>query len=176
MKKERKNDIRLMADAIDDHRKHPMTIDECYKESSVSPTIERKMIKSPDEIIATKKLEIPKCLLTPVNGRIYLVEVASSEMRSPGGLILPQLYAVKKNEQMADIKRYFVVAWDKIEIPKAIQDQLEVGIEVNPFLPEHAEEWDLPRVIDWQACNVFKVAHYTELAGISSIKPEIVEK
>jgi hypothetical protein len=177
----RKKDIREMTKDIEDHEKnrfmkqYPLTPKDAFDTSSVSPEIIKKKLPTPEEILATKKLEIPKCLLIPVNGRIYLIEVASSELRSPGGLILPQKLAVKKNDQMADIKRYFVVTWDPDGIPQEIQNRLQLGIEVNPFLPEHAEEWDLPRVIDWQGGNVFKVAHYTELAGISSVKPEIVE-
>jgi hypothetical protein len=132
--------------------------------------------RNSDKIIATKKLEIPKCFSIPVNGRIYVVSIASSDLRSPGGLILPQLYAPKKDDSLQDIKRYFVVAWDKDEIPEKIQEKLEVGIELNPFLPPEAQNWSLPKVIDWQANQIFEVLHYTELAGISSVKPEIVEK
>ena len=179
MKEKRKKEIKEMASAIDNTTgttgPHCDIANDHYTPSSVSPEIERKMITPAEKIIATKNLEIPKCLSTPVNGRIYIIDVASSELRSPGGLILPQKYAAKKNDELVDIKRYFVVAWDKDEIPPSIQDKLEVGIEINPFYPENAEEWNLPRVIDWQTGNIFKFVHYTELAGISSVKPEIVE-
>lgn len=173
MKEERKKDIKLMADAID-HRKYPMTPEESYQQSTVSPDIKKKLLKA-DEIIATKKLEIPVCKLIPTNGRIYVIEVTSSDLKSPGGLILPQLFGMKKDDSMADVKRYFVVAWDKIGIPVDIANLLTVGIEVNPFLSEDAIGYRLPKVVDWQGNNIFYVLHYTELAGISSVQPEIVE-
>lgn len=181
MKNQRKKEIRTMAEAIEHtataaDRKYPMTKEESFAPGEISSDIIRKKGQSPEDIIATKKLEIPNCYTIPVNGRIFVVDVAGSDMKTPGGLFLPPTMSVKKNDQVEGVKRYFVVAWDAVGIPKEVKDLLEVGIEVNPFLPEHAEEWDLPRVVDWNGNNIFKVIHYTELAGIGSVKPEVVEK
>ena len=129
------------------------------------------IVKSIKEIIATKKLEIPKTELLPTNGRIYVVSVAGNDMKTPGGLILPPTFAMQKNDQVEGVQRYFVVTWDTDEIPEKIQKHLSVGIEVNPFLPWEAQEWKLPRVVDWETGNIFDVIHYTELAGISKNKP-----
>lgn len=151
-------------------------------------TIEKKMVTSPaelmekkrleklrsaQEIVATKKLEIPKCLSIPVNGRMYVITVAGTDMRSPGGLILPPTFKTKKNDEVEGINRYFVVAWAE-DIPEEIKKHLCVGAEVHPFLPD-AEGWTLPRVVDWMGNNIFHVLHYTELNGVSAIKPEEVE-
>jgi hypothetical protein len=164
MKEERKRDINEMAEAVD-HKNDAMFN---LKRSTVDPRIIQKKI---DEIIATKKLEIPKTELFPTNGRIYVVSVAGNDMKTPGGLILPPTFAMQKNDQVEGVQRYFVVAWDTDEIPENIQKYLSVGIEVNPFLPWEAQEWKLPRVVDWETGNIFDVIHYTELAGISKNKP-----
>lgn len=169
MKKERKREIEEMASGIghtDDNFKIEKKV-----VTSPAETL-RSSVKKPEEIIATKKLEIPVCKSTPVNGRIYVVSVAGADMKTPGGLILPPTFGTKKNEQVEGVKRYFAVAWDKDEIPKSILDKLRVGIELNPFLPQNAEEWQLPRIVDWMGNNIFEVIHWSELAGISSVQPE----
>lgn len=176
MKKTRKEDIRKMAEAIDQptpqSKKFPF---EKGMGEIKRKTINPRDISPADKIIATKSLEIPVCKQTPVNGRIYVISVAGFDMKTPGGLILPPTFKAKKNEDVEAVRRYFVVAWDKLDIPKIIQDKLSVGIEVNPFIPD-AEEYRLPRVIDWNTNQIFEVLHYTELAGISDVIPEIVEK
>lgn len=186
MKEKRKREIEEMALAVDDRdritsipsklKTHPATTDEAYKQSTVSPDITMKKVKSPEEILATKKLEIPKCLLRPTNGRIFVIDVSGYELKSPGGLILPPKFGPKKNDDVADIKRYFVVDWDTEEIPDSIKKYLRVGIEVNPFLNETAEEFDFPKVIDWQGNSILKCIHYTELAGISRVEPQEVNE
>jgi hypothetical protein len=94
------------------------------------------------------------------------------ETKTPGGIIIERRMQVKKDDKAEGLKRYFVVTWDKIGIPEHISNQLEVGIEVNPFLPQGAEEWSLPRVIDWSTGNEFKSIDFLELAGISTVQPE----
>jgi len=179
MKKERKKDIDEMAEAIDDVDKFASKYMKISKES-ISNTIPAEIVrnrnlKSTAEILATKKLEIPKCFLAPVNGRIYAIEVSGSDLKSPGGLVLPTLFGPKKDDSMQDVKRYFAVAWDTAEIPLNIQNKLSIGTEVNPMIMKEAIEFNFPEVIDWQGNNIFKVIHYTELAGISSVKPERVK-
>jgi hypothetical protein len=179
MKESRKKEINTMADAIEHvATTNPQDFNKGGKfaPGEISSDIQRKKLQTAAEIQATKKLEIPKCLSIPTNGRIYVVSVAGTDMKTPGGLILPPTFAMQKNDQVEGVKRYFVVAWDKDEIPPKFQEKLTVGIEVNPFLPWAAEEWKLPRVIDWDSGNIFEVIHYTELAGVSSNIPEIVEK
>lgn len=172
MNDKRKKDVLKMAEAVEDANSTGDS-KKAIVPSTVNPSIEKKLLKA-DEIIATKKLEIPKCHVKPINGRMFLIEISGYDLKSPGGLILPQKMMPKKNDDMEDIKRYFLVDWDTGEIPQAIQDKLCVGLEVNPFMNE-AESFRFPRVIDWQGNNIFIVMHYTELAGISKIKPEIVE-
>jgi hypothetical protein len=175
MKKERKKEVREMASAIDD-QKAPNATKFPFEKGMEG--IERKKVdpsvKKADEIIATKKLEIPVCKTKPVNGRIYVISIAGEDMKTPGGLILPPTFQAKKNMDVEGIRRYFVVAWDVVEIPLSVQSYLSVGIEVVPFLPQDAEGFSLPRVIDWMGNNIFEVLHYTELAGISEVKPELV--
>lgn len=173
MKEKRKKEINEMANSIDDVRQYPMTKEESFQGSSVGPDIKKRLLKA-DEIIATKKLEIPKCQVKPMNGRMFIKEVSGYELKSPGGLILPQKMMPKKNDDMEDIKRYFLVDWDHEEIPDHIQRFFEVGLEVNPFLNE-AENFVFPKVVDWQGNNVFIVMHYTELAGVSRVRPEQAE-
>lgn len=131
-------------------------------------------IKTFEEIAFTKKIEIPKCLVRPVNGRIFVIETDGSEMKTAAGIIIPQKMKDKKDESMKNIQRYFVVAWAK-DIPTEILDMLSIGIEVNPFLPQEAEEWTLPIVVDWSTGNRFKSVHYTEIAGVSDVIPTKVE-
>jgi hypothetical protein len=183
MKEERKREINEMAKAVDDKLgpSHPLHSSKRYDDFDlVKKTItgaEAAKIGAAyhtslaEKIIATKKLEIPKTELLPTNGRIYVVSVAGNDMKTPGGLILPPTFAMQKNDQVEGVQRYFVVAWDTEEIPESIKSKLSVGIEVNPFLPWEAQDWKLPRVVDWETGNIFDVIHYTELAGISKNKP-----
>jgi hypothetical protein len=175
MKEKRKKEIDTMANGIEDKRKYPMTKEESFAPGEIPSDIQRKKLSEADRILATKKLEIPACKCIPVNGRIYVISVAGSDMKTPSGLILPPTFGTKKNEQVEGVKRYFVVAWDALGIPKEICDLLLVGREINPFLPQNAEEWQLPRVVDWDGNNIFEVVHYTELAGVSETIPEEVE-
>ena len=168
-KKEREVRNERLAAAIDDQipqnlKKYPMTTDESL------PPITKP--RSYEEIAQTLRIDIPVCNLTPVNGRIYVIEKPGIETKTPGGIIIERRMQVKKDDKAEGLKRYFVVTWDKEGIPSEISAELSIGIEVNPFLPQEAEEWSLPRVIDWSTGNEFKSIHYTELAGISKIKPE----
>lgn len=168
-KEEREKRNERLASAIDDQtpqdvRKYPMTKDESL------PPITKP--RSYQEIAQTLRIDIPVCNLTPVNGRIYVIEKPAMETKTPGGIIIERRMQIKKDDRAEGMKRYFVVAWDQFEIPEPIRNRLVVGMEVNPFLPQEAEEWSLPRVIDWSTGNEFQSIHYTELAGISKIKPE----
>lgn len=165
----RKERIEKLASAINDQKaqdknKYPMTTDESL------PPITKP--KSYEDIAQTLRIDIPICNLDPVNGRIYVIEKPAMETRTPGGIIIERRMQIKKDDRAEGMKRYFVVAWDQFEIPEPIRNRLFVGMEVNPFLPQEAEEWSLPRVIDWSTGLEFKSIHYTELAGISKIKPE----
>jgi hypothetical protein len=165
----RKERIDKLAAAINDQKaqdknKYPMTTDESL------PPITKP--KSYQDIAQTLRIDIPVCNLTPVNGRIYVIEKPAMETKTPGGIIIERRMNVKKDDKAEGLKRYFVVTWDKIGIPEYISNQLKVGIEVNPWLPQEAEEWSLPRVIDWSTGNEFKSIDFLELAGISTVQPE----
>lgn len=178
MKKKRTDDVLRMAEAIEDNFTfvgNPELHEISHKKVSSVPgessaEILRKKIVSADDIMKISKVEIPKCETTPVNGRIFVVEVDGSETVTPSGIILPHKLAVKKSDEVRSICRYFVVAWAE-DIPDDVKELLYKGIEVNPFLPQEAEEWNLPKVIDFNTGGIFKVIHYTELAGVSDIKP-----
>jgi len=173
--KEREKRIALLSDAIDHQdtpnpKKYPLT----KSESFIGPLPKKEGLKY-EEIASVRKIEIPKCLSQPINGRIYVIEAAGGETVTQGGIVIAHRLNVRKNESTESIKRYFVVAYDIDDIPQSIVSKLSIGIEVNPFLPQEAEEWSLPKVIDWQTGNTFKSLHYTELAGISMVKPEKAE-
>lgn len=170
LKEDRRKEIEQMSNMVghDDFKLSKKVIGDTVSMTTVP-------LKNVDKIIATKKLEIPKTELLPTNGRIYVVSVAGNDMKTPGGLILPPTFAMQKNDQVEGVQRYFVVAWDIDEIPEPIKQKLSVGIEVNPFLPWEAQDWKLPRVVDWETGNIFDVIHYTELAGISKNKPIPIE-
>jgi hypothetical protein len=176
MKEQRKKEIRSMSDAIGHINEIVDNASKGFAPGEISSDIQRKKVQTAAEIAATKKIEIPKCSLNPVNGRIYVVSVAGTDMKTPGGLILPPTFGQKKNDQVEGVKRYFAVAWDQDEIPESIQSKLTVGVELSPFLPTNAEEWELPRVVDWNTAQIFEVIHYTELAGISRVHPKPIEK
>jgi hypothetical protein len=175
MKDQRKKEIKTMADGIES-RSLAMTANDKFAPGEIPNDIQRKKLKTAAEIIATKKLEIPKCLSTPVNGRIYVLQIAGSETKTVAGIILPHKLNIKKNDEVIDYPRYFCIAWDKDEIPQKLQEKLTVGLELNPFVPEDAIGFSFPKIIDWQTGNTFQVIHYTELGGVSSVLPEVVEK
>lgn len=134
--------------------------------------------KSYEEIAFSKRIDIPICKKIPVNGRIFAIETAGSETKTDAGLILPHKYKSKKGEDMSikDVNRYFVAKWDNEGIPEIISNKLHIGIEISPMIPQEAEEWSLPVIIDFETGNQFLVIHYTELGGISETLPEVVEK
>jgi hypothetical protein len=145
--------------------------------STINPAdLPRKHGGTYEELATTLRIDIPKCNLIPVNGRIYVIEIEGKEHRTPGGIIMQHKLNIKKDDSLKNVKRYFVVDWDHVSIPQYIQDILCVGIEVAPFLPQEAEEWSLPKVIDWQTGQEFLLIDSMELAGISKTKPDIVGK
>lgn len=160
-----------LSDAIDDQKPQK---DLTYPMGADFPRLKNK---SYEEIAFTRRIDIPVCKKIPVNGRIFLIETAGSESKTEAGIIVPHKYRSKKGEDMSvkDVNRYFVVKWDTDEIPEKMQSKLHVGVEVSPFLPQEAEEWSLPIIIDFETGNQFLVAHYTELCGISETLPEEVE-
>lgn len=134
--------------------------------------------RSYEDIASTRRLDIPVCKKIPINGRIFVIETSGSETKTEGGIILPHKYRSRKGEDMEikDVNRYFVVNWDKDEIPQSIQEKLRIGIEVSPILPQEAEEWKLPVIIDFETGNQFALIHYSELAGISETLPTVIER
>lgn len=169
-----KSRLEKLADEIkEDTDKYPETKP---SGASINPAdLPRKEgIKTFEEIANTKRFEIPMCLTRPVNGRIYVIEMDGKETKTAAGIIIPHKMKDQKDETMKNIQRYFVVDW-AADIPMDIIEMLTVGIEVNPMIPQEAEAWNLPFVIDWNTGNKFKVIHYTELGGVSEVLPEKVE-
>lgn len=184
MKKNQKENINGLAKTVADTPEIPVidkrnkkihAIREFNDEQADDYIPPRKDMSKADEIMSSIRIEIPKCFSQPVNGRIYVVDTPGEEMRTNSGIILPMKMRENKAGAMKDIKRYFVVAFDEDEIPPETCKKLKIGIEVNPLLPQEAEEWTLPVVVDWHTGNVFSVIHYTEIAGISKIEPEEIE-
>jgi hypothetical protein len=180
MEEKRKKEINEMADNIghpsdeQGDRESPV-LSGVVSPGLVTEDFRQKFVKAEEEI-EYKSIEIPKCESEPVNGRIYVIDAPGKQIKSKvANLILPQRMAPKKDDSMQEIKRYFVVAWDTVDIPESIRAKLAVGKEVNPFLPEEALNWSLPKVIDWVTGNVFLTIHYTELAGISKFDPEKID-
>ena len=134
--------------------------------------------KSYEEIANTRRIDIPLCKKIPVNGRLYVIETAGSESKTDAGIIIPHKYRSKKGEdtEIRDVSRYFVVRWDSEGIPEEINRKLHVGIEISIFLPQEAEDFKLPVMVDFETGNQFLIIHYNELAGISESIPQIVEK
>lgn len=136
-----------------------------------------KNVVTGEDLESKRVLKIPVNKIIPVNGRIFVISVTGEDLKTKGGLILPPKFGTKKNDQVEGVKRYFVIDWDKKGgIPKEICDLLRVGIEVHPFLPQNAEEFQLPRIVDWNANDIYDVLHYTELGGIGMIEPEVVDE
>jgi hypothetical protein len=127
-----------------------------------------------EDIVSKRKIDIPKCYIRPYNGRIFVTSVPADETITESGIILPFKMKDGKDGHMKDIRRYFVVAFDDKGIPPEIAEDLYIGKEVNPFLPNEAEEWSLPKVVDWHTGTAFECIHYTELAGGNMIKSEKV--
>jgi co-chaperonin GroES (HSP10) len=138
----------------------------------------RQKQKSYEEIAYSKRIDIPPCMKIPVNGRLYVIETAGSESKTDAGIIIPHKYRSKKGEdtEIRDVSRYFVVRWDRDGIPEEIQNKLHVGIEISIFLPQEAEDFKLPVMVDFETGSQFLIVHYNELAGISETVPQIVEK
>jgi len=167
MSKKRSEDIKAMSDNIEDQESKTVSDFDYVSTPSVNP--EDMLIKKLPEIVQ-KEITIPKCNIQPINGRIYVIEEKSNAVKSRSGLLLPFTMAIKKDDSVTAVNRYFVVTWAG-DIPKEISDQLAVGTEIYPFFPEEALNWSIPRIIDWSTGIEFKVVHYTELSGISRIKP-----
>lgn len=127
-----------------------------------------------EDLMKKRKITIPKCYITPYNGRMLVISVPADETVTESGLILPFKMKDGKDGSIKNVRRYFIAAFDKKGIPPEIAEDLYVGKEVNPFLPQEAEEWSLPRVFDWHTGTIFESIHYTELAGGNMIRSEEV--
>lgn len=170
-KEERKERMSRLSSAIGDQQApEPKNIDSGFS----GITLPKKPPRSYEDIARTRKIEIPICYIRPYNGRILVISVPADETVTEGGLILPFKMKDGKDGSIKDVRRYFVAAFDVDGIPEYIAKDLFVGKEVNPFLPQEAEEWNLPKVIDWHTGTSFESIHYTELAGGSMVQPKEV--
>jgi hypothetical protein len=147
--------------------------------SSINPAdLPKRDIKTYEEIANTLRIDIPLCKKIPINGRIFVIERPGTESKTPGGLFVSHKFRSKKGEEVEfrNVNRFFVVCWDPDGIPEDIRNKLHIGIEVSPFLPQEAEEWTIPIIIDFETGNQFGVLHYNELAGISETLPEKIDR
>lgn len=131
--------------------------------------------KSYKDITATSVIELPKNEVKPVFGRIFCIAQDPGEMKTGGGIILPNTHNAPeaKGGRKRELMRYWVVdvADDcKVTVPVARKSEerrkLERGDEVYPFIPQEAEEWTFPTVFDFYLNQEYLVIHETELAGV----------
>ena len=111
-------------------------------------------------------VNVPKNILKPVMGRIFVMEIAAPE-RKKSNIILPTSYQKgEKIHESVQLKRYIVIDVDpETEIYK--KHNLRRGDEVTPFIPEGAVKLDWPFVIDWgNNGESYLVFHETEIGGI----------
>lgn len=126
--------------------------------------------KTFEEITAVSVIDIPKCQLTPSNGRIFITSVDAGEQKTAGGVIIPNKFNndPQKEKSTIERKRYYVVAVADDVPVKDVGKKLEMGDEVFLLLMPDAIGFDLPYVIDYYTRNTFDVIHYTELAAIGA--------
>ena len=111
-------------------------------------------------------VNVPKNILKPVMGRIFVIEISAPE-RKKSNIILPTNYQKgERGNEVVHLKRYIVVDVDpQTEIYK--KHNLRRGDEVTPFIPESAVKLDWPFVIDWgNGGESYLVFHETEIGGI----------
>ena len=137
----------------------------------VPPKLEQK---SYEDITVTSVVELPNNQVRPVNGRIFVIAVDPSEMKTESGIILPSSYQKEtaKGSQKRQLLRYFVidVADDcTIRFKKASNldsGKIERGDEVFPFIPVEAVDFEFPEVHDFYNHQNYTVLHETELGGV----------
>jgi co-chaperonin GroES (HSP10) len=120
-------------------------------------------------------VNVPKNILKPVMGRIFVIEVSAPE-RKKSNIILPTHYQKgEKAHEIVQLKRYIVVDVDpQTEIYKKYD--LRRGDEVTPFIPEGAVKLDWPFVVDWgNGGETYLVFHETEIGGIIKLEPGDVD-
>jgi hypothetical protein len=147
---------------------------ESFADGYIPGDIQRKKVKSPEEILGELVVELPRNTIKPVNGRIFLYEVSADEVKTKAGILLPTSHIVQKQDrQMSrEIRRYYVldtaVDCQVTFIPHGEIEprKLRRGDEVFPFFPEEMENWSLPKVIDWNNNAMrYCVVHETEIGG-----------
>lgn len=117
-------------------------------------------------------VNVPKNVLKPVMGRIFVMEVSAPE-RKKSNIILPTNYQKgEKVYETVQLKRYIVIDVDpETEIYK--RHNLRRGDEVTPFIPEGAVKLDWPFVIDWgNGGEAYFVFHETEIGGIIKLSDD----
>jgi len=179
MKEKRKKELESIAKdlAEDDIRKYPLSPEEFFAPGMIGVDINRKKVKSADEILNELVIELPRNHAKPVNQRLFVLEVIADEVKTKGGIILATSFTQQKQERQVtkEIKRYYVidVAHDCTLsfIPYGEKEKriVQRGDEVFPFFPEEMLEWSIPRIIDWDnSAARYCVVHESELAGASA--------
>jgi len=118
-------------------------------------------------------VEIPNNVVKPLNGRIFAIEQDPGEMKTEGGVIIPTTYQAPeaKGAVTRNLRRYYAVdVADDVTLPVCRGD------EIFPFIPQEAENWSFPVIIDWAINKAYLVFHESELAGYSHTDQENKEE
>lgn len=123
-------------------------------------------------------VDIPRNVLKPDNGRIFVIEVSAPERKVK--LLKDLDIVIAKDYQKGDkagdqiqLHRYIVVDIDT-DTTLHKQKGVKRGDEVSPFIPEGAVRLDWPFVIDWNNGEKYYVFHETEIAGHAILNIENV--
>jgi len=135
------------------------------------PKVEQKSYK---DLTAKSVIKLPHNQVRPVNGRIFVITVDPTEMKTEGGIILPSSYQKEtaKGSQKRTLLRYFVIdvaddctiRFTKTE--NSSPSKIERGDEVFPFIPVEAVDFEFPELHDFYNNENYTVIHETELGGV----------
>jgi len=136
--------------------------------------------KSFEEITSTSVVVIPENTVKPVNGRIFATATEPGERMTESGIILADAPLKKedpnaflnKDASQKDRKRFWV-----IDFAEDIPFKLERGVEIYPFWVDEALGYNPQMVRDFPNNHSdYWVFHYTEIAGVSKLEHEKLEK
>lgn len=126
-------------------------------------------------------VELPKNMLKPVNGRIFIVSKKVSDHRTASGLLLPSSWEGSKQDRKIELNRYFVVdAAPDVNLEVTIKNKsrlLKRGDEVSVFIPAESDGYNVPAVSDYyhEDSPKYGSLHSTELSGIFAKEPEFIK-
>ena len=134
----------------------------------MSDVIDEKGKKQLEEERAFKKPKLPNNKIKPIDHRIFAIAVDPGDVYTNMQKKILKATSFAEAEAKGDMQvkkmyRFFVV-----DVSEDISNfEIKRGVEIFPFFPARAIDWDFVEVWDWENNGEqYIVFHETEIAGV----------